>query len=70
MALINQSESEGTVIEPLVHVDIGFLADDVGETAADTVDRGQRKHDFLLPIDVRVLHTKNVLEFFISYQRL
>lgn len=67
--LVIESEIERKV-KPLVHVDIGFLASDVGKTTADTFNRGQRKHDLLFPIDVGVLHTKNVLELFVRYQRL
>ena len=54
---------------PLVHVDVGFLADDVSETTTDTLDRGESKHDLLLPIDVRVHHTQNMLELLVRYER-
>jgi len=46
----------------LVHVDVSLLADDVGETATDTLDRGHGVHDLLLPIDVRTQDTQDVLE--------
>ena len=56
--------------QPLVHVDIGFLADDVGESATNTFNGGQSEHDLLFPIDVSVEHTQNVLKLFVRYQRL
>jgi hypothetical protein len=37
---------------PLVQVDIGLFADQVGVAATDTLDPGQGVHDFLLAIDV------------------
>ena len=47
---------------PLVQVDIGFLADQVGVAASDTLDLGQGVHDLLFSIDVGVEETKNKLE--------
>ena len=47
---------------PLVEVDIGLLADQVGVAATDTLDLGQGVHDLLLAIDVRVQQTDDVLE--------
>lgn len=41
---------EGRV--PLVEVDIGLLADQVGVTATDTLDLGQGEHDLLLAINL------------------
>jgi len=55
---------------PLVHVDVGLLADDVGEAAADTLDGGHREHDLLLPIHVGVQQTQDVLEVLTRDQRL
>jgi len=55
---------------PLVHVDVGLLADDVGEAAADTLDGGEREHDLLLPIHVGVQQTQDVLEVLTGDQRL
>ena len=55
---------------PFVHVDIGFLADDVGETATNTLDGSEGKHDLLLSIDVGVEHTKNVLKLLVCNKRL
>ena len=55
---------------PFVHVDIGFLADDIGESATNTLDGSEGKHDLLLPIDVGVEHTKNVLKFLVCNKRL
>lgn len=42
------------IFVPLVQVDIGFLADEVGVASPDTLDSGQGVHDFLLAIDVCV----------------
>lgn len=61
---------EGTKRRPFVHVNISFLADDVGKTATNTLDRSEGKHDLLLSIDVRVEHTKNVLELLVCNERL
>lgn len=47
---------------PLVEVDIGLLADQVGVTATDTLDLGQRVHDLLLSINVGVEETQDELE--------
>lgn len=47
---------------PLVEVDIGLLADQVGVAAANTLDLGQGVHNLLLAIDVGVEQTQNVLE--------
>jgi hypothetical protein len=47
---------------PLVEVDIGLLADQVGVAASNTLDLGQGVHDLLLSIDVRVEETKDELE--------
>ena len=55
---------------PLVHVDVGLLADDVGEAAADTLDGGHGEHDLLLAIHVGVEQTQDVLEVLPRDQRL
>lgn len=47
---------------PLVQVDIGFLADQVGVAATDTLDSGQGIHDLLLAIDVGVEKTEDELD--------
>ena len=47
---------------PLGHVDVSLLADEVGESSADTTDGGEGVHDLLATIDVGVQHTKDVLE--------
>lgn len=47
---------------PLVQVDIGLLADQVGVTTTDTLDLGQGVHDLFLSIDVGVEETENELE--------
>lgn len=39
---------------PLVEVDIGLLADQVGVTATDTLDLGQRVHDLLFAVNIGV----------------
>jgi hypothetical protein len=46
-------------ILPLVQVDIGLLANQVGVTTTDTLDLGQGIHDLLLAIDVGVEKTVN-----------
>lgn len=55
---------------PLVHVNIGFLANDVCKTTTNTFDGGHGKHDLLLSINICVLYTKNVLKVFICHKRL
>ena len=47
---------------PLVEVNIGLLADQVGVTATDTLDLGQGVHDLLLAVNIGVEQTKDVLE--------
>lgn len=47
---------------PLVQIDIGFLADQIGVTTSDTLNLGQGIHDFLLAIDVGVEKTEDELE--------
>lgn len=56
--------------KPFVHVNVGFLTNDVGETATDTFDGGKGEHDLLLAIDIGVQNTKNVLKILVRYQRL
>ena len=46
----------------LVHVNVGLFADDVGETATDTLNRGHGVHNLLLAINVGTEDTQNVLE--------
>lgn len=65
--LVNSKTRKGI---PLVHVDIGFLADDVGETPSNTFDGSKSEHDLLLPVNICIKHTQNVLEIFVRYQRL
>ena len=45
---------------PLVEVNIGLLADQVGVTTTDTLDLGQGVHDLLLAIDVGVQKTQDL----------
>eukprot|EP00448_Togula_jolla_P040006 CAMPEP_0170621838 /NCGR_PEP_ID=MMETSP0224-20130122/28811_1 /TAXON_ID=285029 /ORGANISM="Togula jolla, Strain CCCM 725" /LENGTH=167 /DNA_ID=CAMNT_0010948117 /DNA_START=185 /DNA_END=689 /DNA_ORIENTATION=+ len=52
------SELSGT----LVKVNVALLADDVRETAANTLDGGEGIHDLLPAIHVGVAHTQDVLE--------
>ena len=47
---------------PLVQVDIGLLADQVGVTTADTLDLGQGVHDLLLAIDVGVQKSQDLVK--------
>jgi hypothetical protein len=51
--------------EPLVHVNLSLLADQVGEAAADTLDLGQGIHDLLLTVNVGVEDTQNVLKLLV-----
>lgn len=46
---------------PLLQVDIGFFADDVGVSPAHTLDLSQGVHDFALAIHVGVQQTQDVL---------
>ena len=55
-----EREREGT--SALVHVNVGLLADDVGETATDTLDGGHGVHHLLLAINVGTEDTQDVLE--------
>jgi len=48
---------------PLVEINIGFLADQVGVPTANTLDLSQGVHDFALPINIGVEETENVLQF-------
>ena len=48
---------------PLVQINIGLLADQVGVTTTDTLDSGQGVHDLLLSIDVGVEETENELDY-------
>jgi hypothetical protein len=47
---------------PLVEIDIGLLADQVGVTATNTLDLGQRVHDLLLAVNIGVEQTQDELE--------
>lgn len=47
---------------PLVQIDIGLLADQVGVSATDTLDLGQGVHNLLLSINVGVQKTENLDE--------
>lgn len=60
----------GDIKKPFVHIDIGLLTDKVGESAPDTFNGRHSKHNLLLPINVGVQHTQNVLEVLVCNQRL
>lgn len=47
---------------PLVQIDIGLFANQVGVAATDTLDSGQGVHNLLLAIDVGVEETENELD--------
>jgi hypothetical protein len=47
---------------PLVQINIGLLANQVGVAATDTLDPGQGIHDLLLSIDVGVEETEDELD--------
>lgn len=47
---------------PLLQIDIGLLADNVGESATDTTNLGQSVHDLDLSINVGVEETQDVVE--------
>lgn len=66
-ALLNHVSLRGLImlllmveIIPLVQVDIGLLANQVGITATDTLDLGQGVHNLLLSIDVGVQKTQDL----------
>ena len=46
---------------PLVQIDVGLLANDVGVSPTNTLDLGQGVHNLSLSIDVGVQQTENVL---------
>lgn len=45
---------------PLVQVDIGLLADEVGVTTTDTLDLGEGVHHLLLAVNVGVEQTQDL----------
>jgi hypothetical protein len=49
------------VHSPLVEVNIGLLANNVGVTTTNTLDLGQGEHDLALSLNVGVKETENVL---------
>jgi len=61
----------GEFTSPLVQVNIGFLADQVGITTSNALDFGETVHDLLLAFHVRVEETQDVLKgrFFIRDER-
>lgn len=63
----NQINSTGVLVlscldVPLVQVDIGLFADQVGVTAADTLDVSQGIDNLLFTVNVGVEQTDDVLE--------
>ena len=46
---------------PLVQINVGLLADDVGVSPTNTLNLGHGVHDLALSIDVGVQQTENVL---------
>jgi hypothetical protein len=48
---------------PLVEINIGLLADQVGVSSSNTLDLGQGDHDLSSTLDVGVEETENVLLF-------
>ena len=62
LALLFRFKSSFCDIIPLVQVDIGLFADQVGITTADTLDPGQGVHNLLFAIDVGVEKTKDELD--------
>ena len=64
-ALKNKKMSEITGINlPLAEVDLGNLENEVGESSADTLDGSQGEHGLAFTVDVCVLDSENVREFF------
>ena len=64
-ALKNKKMSEIAGINlPLAEVDLGNLENEVGESSADTLDGSQGKHGLAFTVDVCVLDSENVREFF------
>ena len=55
---------------PLANIHLSLLAHGSGETATNTLDRGQGVDDLLLSINVGVEDTKNVLEFSLVHKAL
>jgi len=45
-----------------VHIDVGLLQTDVGESSTNSLDGRHGVHDLRLTVDVGVHHTKDVLE--------
>ena len=46
---------------PLIQVNVGLFADNVGVSSSNTLDLGQGVHDLALSINVGVQQTENVL---------
>ena len=51
------------LIVPLVQINIGLLANQIGVATTDTLYAGQGVHDLLFAIDVGVEETKNELDY-------
>ena len=52
----------GEFTSAFVQVDLSNLAGKIGEASADTLDDSESKRNFVLSVDIGVLHTKNVLK--------
>ena len=64
-ALKNEKISKITGISlPLVEVDLCNLENEVGESSADTLDGSKGEHGLAFTVDVCVLDSENVGEFF------
>ena len=55
---------------PLADIDLSLLAHSSGETATNTLNRGQGVDDLLLAINVGVENTQNVLELSLVHKTL
>jgi hypothetical protein len=64
-ALKNKKMSEIRGLNlPLAEVDLGNLENEVGESSADTLDGSKGEHGLAFTVDVCVLDSENVREFF------
>jgi hypothetical protein len=64
-ALKNKKMSEIRGLNlPLAEIDLGNLENEVGESSADTLDGSKGEHGLAFTVDVCVLDSENVREFF------
>lgn len=59
----------GELTGALVHVDLGLLADKVGEARTETLDLGHSEDDIALALNVGIEDTQNVLKFLALHKR-